>query len=111
MEKAGIWQAVQPKLVFGENVSQTLQYAETGNVDVAIVALSLSVPAAAEGNSRPVYTDPRGAARTARPGAGGHQGDDERGRSAAFAAYVNGPKGRPIMRKYGFVLPGEQPAQ
>ena len=27
----------------------------------------------------------------------------------AFAAFVNGPQGRPIMRKYGFVLPGEEP--
>ena len=47
MQTAGVWEAVQPKLVLGENVRQTLQYAETGNVDVAIVALSLSVPAAA----------------------------------------------------------------
>jgi molybdate transport system substrate-binding protein len=47
MRPGGIWEAVQPRLVFGENVRQTLQYAETGNVDVAIVALSLSVPAAA----------------------------------------------------------------
>ena len=46
MQTAGIWEAVQSKLVLGENVRQTLQYAETGNVDVAIVALSLSVPAA-----------------------------------------------------------------
>src|SRR5262249_55273117 len=46
LQSAGVWQAVQPKLVFGENVMQTLQYAETGNVDAAIVALSISVGSA-----------------------------------------------------------------
>ncbi len=45
LQAAGVWEAVQPRLVLGENVRQTLQYAETGNVDVAIVALSLCVPA------------------------------------------------------------------
>jgi molybdate transport system substrate-binding protein len=24
-----------------------------------------------------------------------------------FADFINGPSGRPIMQKYGFVLPGE----
>ena len=28
-------------------------------------------------------------------------------RSLAFIQYVNGPEGRPIMKKYGFLLPGE----
>ena len=39
MQTAGIWEAVQTKSVLGDNVRQTLQYAETGNVDAAIVAL------------------------------------------------------------------------
>jgi len=38
LQAAGVWEAVQPKLVLGENVRQALQYAETGNVDAAIVA-------------------------------------------------------------------------
>ena len=43
LESAGVWDRVKPKLVYGDNIRQTLQYAETGNVDVAIVALSLSM--------------------------------------------------------------------
>ncbi|HEU5460216.1 MAG TPA: molybdate ABC transporter substrate-binding protein, partial [Pyrinomonadaceae bacterium] len=43
LETAGIWERVKPKLVYGDNIRQTFQYAETGNVEVAIVALSLSV--------------------------------------------------------------------
>src|SRR5262245_33169398 len=42
LERAGLWEAVKPKLVYGENIRQTMQYAQTGNVEVAIVALSLT---------------------------------------------------------------------
>ena len=45
LEKAGIWETVKPKLVYGENVQQTLQYAQTGNAEAAIVALSLAIVA------------------------------------------------------------------
>ncbi|MCU1281228.1 MAG: Molybdenum transporter, periplasmic molybdenum-binding protein ModA, partial [bacterium] len=43
LERAGVWAAVQPKLVFGENVQQTLQFAQSGNAEAAVVALSLAV--------------------------------------------------------------------
>src|ERR1044072_8953395 len=43
LQSAGVWDRVQLKIVYGDNIRQTLQYAQTGNVDVAIVALSLSV--------------------------------------------------------------------
>jgi molybdate transport system substrate-binding protein len=41
MEKLGVWREVQPKLVIGENISQTLQFVETGNADLGFVALAL----------------------------------------------------------------------
>jgi molybdate transport system substrate-binding protein len=28
-----------------------------------------------------------------------------------FAAFINSPSGRSVMRKYGFVLPGEEPVE
>jgi molybdate transport system substrate-binding protein len=41
MQAAGIWGAVEPKLVFGENISQVAQMAQSGAADVGIIALSL----------------------------------------------------------------------
>lgn len=41
LEKLGAWADAQPKLVVGENVTQTAQFVETGNADVGFVALSL----------------------------------------------------------------------
>lgn len=38
---AGLWAELEPKLVPAENVRQALEFAQTGNVDVALVALSL----------------------------------------------------------------------
>lgn len=43
LRAAGLWQQVQPKLVFGENVAQTAQFVQTGNADVGIIALSLAL--------------------------------------------------------------------
>jgi molybdate transport system substrate-binding protein len=41
MEKLGILDGIRPKLVVGENISQTAQFVETGNADAGFVALSL----------------------------------------------------------------------
>ena len=39
--KLGVWADAQPKLVVGENITQTAQFVETGNADAGFVALSL----------------------------------------------------------------------
>ncbi len=108
LQFAGIWEVVQPRLAFGENVSQTLQYAETGSVDVAIVALSLSIAAGEAGRwslipqetHLPIYQAMAVVAGTPR----------ER-EARLFVDFVNSPEGRFVMRRYGFVLPGEEPFQ
>lgn len=106
LQAAGLWEAVQPRLILGENIAQALQYAATGNVDVALVALSLSIAAGDEGRwtllpedlHNPIDQALAVVSRTAHP-------DEAR----QFAAYVNSQAGREVMRRYGFVLPGEAP--
>ncbi len=41
LQHEGVWDAVMPKLVMGDNIAQTAQFVQTGNVDAGIVALSL----------------------------------------------------------------------
>jgi len=41
MQVAGVWQQVQPKLVFAENIAQAAQMAKSGAADIAVIALSL----------------------------------------------------------------------
>lgn len=104
MQSMGIWDILQPRLVFGENVSQTLQFADSGNVDVAIVALSLSVESAGHWVLLPeTLHNPLIQALAVIRGTA-HEAE-----ARQFAAFINGDQGRDIMRRYGFVLPGEEP--
>ena len=46
LSHAGIWEAIQPKLVLGENVSQAAQFAATGSCEGGLIAHALArVPA------------------------------------------------------------------
>ena len=106
LESAGIWERVSSRLVFGENISQTLQYAETGNVDAAIVALSLSV------NSKGRWVlIPDQLHKPLNQAMAVIRGTRHETEVRRFASFVNSTQGRPVMRKYGFILPGEEPAK
>ena len=40
MQKLGIWESVQPRLVLGESLSQTIGFIESGNAELGFLALS-----------------------------------------------------------------------
>lgn len=104
LTKAGIWEQLKPRLVFGENVQQTLQFAQSGNAEVALVAMSLATMAP-DGDWLPISDGDHAPIDQALVVCGE---DRERvARARAFAAYVSSPAGRAIMRHYGFLLPGE----
>lgn len=49
LKSAGVWEDIQDKLVFGENIAHAAQMARSGAADVGIIALSLAnFPALAE---------------------------------------------------------------
>jgi molybdate transport system substrate-binding protein len=41
LETQGLWDTIQPKIVYGENVRQALQLAESGNADAVITSWTL----------------------------------------------------------------------
>ncbi len=41
LESQGLWKDVEPKIVYGENVRQALQFAESGNVEAVITSWTL----------------------------------------------------------------------
>jgi len=97
LQSAGVWDRVQPKLVYGDNIRQTLQYAQTGNVEVAIVALSLSIPSNGrwtlipEELHQPIDQTLAIMKSTKNEPAG-----------RAFITFLSSPQGKAIMKKYGF---------
>ncbi len=103
LQNGGWWDRLEPRMVYGENVSQTLQLAQSGNADVAIVALSLAVAAP---GGRWMLIDDALHAPIDQVAVMTTQARDPIA-SRAFLAAVASPAGRTIMRRYGFVLPGE----
>jgi molybdate transport system substrate-binding protein len=102
LERAGVWASLQPKLVYGENIQQVLQFLQTGNVDAAILALSLAdvrgvqftlVDPALYDRLRQVVAVTTTSRRL------------DLGRR--FIRFVDGPEGRSILKRFGFLLPGE----
>lgn len=99
-ERGGVWEAVKPKLVYGENIRQTLQYAQTGNVEVAIVALSLSI----QSDGRWVLV-PEELHNPLDQGLAVIKGTKNEQAAREFSDFILGSQGQAVMRKYGFTLP------
>ncbi len=100
----GLWDAIEPKLVLGENASQATQYVLTGDADAGIIPLSLAIQ---NGDRiRYVLIDDK-LHEPLRQTAAVLRQSKHADVARAFLAFVNGPKGRAIMREYGFALPGE----
>lgn len=105
LTKAGIWSSVESKIVPAENVRQALQFAETGNVDVAIVARSLIAPDKDAGQKLAV--DPTLYAPLAQTLVVCRHGKNADG-ARAFAHLVESPEGQKVLQRYGFGSSAEQ---
>ncbi len=104
LKHAGLWDAIRPKLVLGENVSQAAQFATSGSAQGGIVALSLAMsPQMAKLGRYAVIPADWHAPLRQRMVLLKNADDAAR----AFYRYLQAPAGRAIMRRYGFLLPGE----
>ncbi|PWT92683.1 MAG: molybdate ABC transporter substrate-binding protein [Blastocatellia bacterium] len=99
LQSAGIWETVNSKLVFGDNIRQTLQYAETGNVEVAIVALSL----AKQSDGRWTLI-PENLHKPLDQAVAVIKGTHQEREARAFVTFIAGAMGRSILTKYGFTF-------
>ena len=106
LKAAGLWERVQPKLVFGENIAHTAQFVQTGNAQVGIIAQSLALsPELANKGGYFLIPDKlhnpleQGFVITKRA----------KGNALAkkFADAMAAKTARTVMTKYGFVLPVE----
>jgi molybdate transport system substrate-binding protein len=104
LERAGLWETVQPKLVLGENAAIATEYVQTANVDAGIIPLSLAIQRRGAFRYEPVDRHLYEPLEQVMAVIGRSRNPDL---ASDFAAYVNGPEGREVMRRYGFLLPGE----
>ena len=103
LESAGVYERLRPKLVFGENVAQAMQFAQSGAADAAIVALSLALAPSAKGGRGfeiPSTTYPR-------MDQGGvilrWAADPDAAR--ALRGFLLSADGRAILERWGFSVP------
>ncbi|PIQ10448.1 MAG: molybdate ABC transporter substrate-binding protein [Hydrogenophilales bacterium CG18_big_fil_WC_8_21_14_2_50_58_12] len=106
LRSAGVWDKVEAKLVYGENIAHTAQFVQTGNAQAGIIALALAVnPELASKGGYWLIPDnlheplEQGFIITQRAAANPL--------AQSFADYMGGKAARAVMVKYGFVLPGE----
>lgn len=104
LRAAGVWEAVAPKLVLGENVAQAAQFVESGAADAGIVALSLARSPRMRSAGRHVELP---LASYPRMDQGGVvlRGARDPGAARALRDALLGPRGREVLREYGFFLP------
>lgn len=101
LQSAGVWEDIQPRLVYAENVRQTLIYIQRDEVDAGIIALSVAnLP-----EINYVLIDNK-MHKPLNQVLGIPSSTKNEKTARDFIAYVN-TNGRPIMKKYGFLLPGE----
>lgn len=99
LQSAGLWDELKPKLVYADNIRQTLQYAETGNVDVAIVALSLSQQRKGRWTLIPEELH-----QPLNQGLAVIKSTRNEQAARAFASFITGARGKEILAKYGFAF-------
>jgi molybdate transport system substrate-binding protein len=106
LRAAGLWEEVEPKLVYGENIAHTAQFVQTGNAQVGIIALALALnPELASKGGYWLIPDKlhepleQGFIITKRA--------EGNALAKRFADYMGSSPARAVMTKYGFVLPGE----
>ena len=104
LQRAGLWDALVPRLVLGENVLQAAQFATVGGAQGGIIAYSLALspvlagkgtyamlPAESHAPLHQRMVLVKGAGPTARE----------------FYRYLQAPAARSVFARFGFALPGE----
>ena len=98
----GAWDQAQPKLVFGENISQATMFALTGSADFAISALSLASSPQIQAQANDVLIpdslhkplkQKMALIKNTAPSA------------KDFYLYLREPKSKQVMTRYGFIAP------
>jgi molybdate transport system substrate-binding protein len=104
LENIGIWSEVQDRIVQGENIAQTAQFVQTGNVDAGFVALSLLLSPNRQQIGRYIEVDPKLYPKLEQAMVLTKAGSN-RPVVREYFQFLQSPAARKIFDQYGFTLP------
>lgn len=99
-----VWTLVEPKIVYGQSVTQAKQYAATGNADAAFVPLALVMQEPAE---RIIAVDER-LHQPIDQALGIVRASGKQAAARSFADFVTSEEGQAILRRYGYDQASQQ---
>ena len=92
-----LWPEVEPKVIYGQSVSQTRQYAATGNAEVAFIPWSL----VKEGEGQFVEVNER-LHQPINQALAVVKRSEKQEAARRFVAYVLSPEGQALLERYGY---------
>jgi molybdate transport system substrate-binding protein len=92
-----LWTEVEPKVIYGQNVSQAKQYAATGNAEAAFIPLAL----VKEGEGQYLEVDER-LHQPINQALAVIRSSEKQEAARRFATYVLSPEGQTLLRRYGY---------
>jgi len=104
MKKSGIYERVEPKLVYGENISQAAQFVQSGNAQAGIIAMSLAISPAMKDSGK-MWLIPGGLHPPIEQAAVVVKNSQKKEAAKAFIEYIKSAAGKAVMDKYGFTTP------
>jgi len=97
LESLKIWKQIHPKVVYGQSVSQTKQFAATGNAEVAFIPLALIKP----GEGTYIEVD-KALHRPIDQALGIMKSSSQQAAARQFVDFVLGSEGQEILAKKGY---------
>jgi molybdate transport system substrate-binding protein len=104
MEKLAMWNGMQRKLVKGENITQTYQFAVTENADLAFIALS-QIMHDGKVTAGSWWLVPDELYKPIRQGAVMLSGAKDKVAAQAFLDFLKSKKAAVVIRSFGYELP------
>ncbi len=96
-----LYDNVASRLVFGENISQTGQFVETGNADAGLIALSLAIAPAMKAKGRYVEV-PSEAYPAIEQACVMARNSRQKNLARKFIDFATGAEGKKILSRFGF---------
>jgi molybdate transport system substrate-binding protein len=96
LENAGLWELLEPKIVYASNINMAKQLAATGNAEAAFTSSSLVLD-----DPRAVLVD-EGLHKPIDLAIGVVSGSRRHADAVRFAAFVLSQEGRAVLKRYGY---------